>query len=187
MPMVLGLVGVLVVVAIVGMLMFKDDSTVDQGPSISSGPGSASAKPSNLEDDTTGASAKKPAVVDSGPQNAYDRARNANYDMAVLKPLMSKVDMAKWQQIDTYISDAYALKADAEKVRAEGHEDKFKELATQAIDTWRKGDRLYEDFIFEVGGIHRDLWDACFQKEERRYANSAKAMRSYIPYETKRR
>ena len=185
MAMVMAVVGVLLVVILVLVVVnSKDEPAKDDEGTISS-PSTNEPKPSNLD---TSATAKKasPPPVDEGPQNAYDKARNAKFDMAKLKPLMAKVDMHKWEEIDKYISDAYALKADAEKARDGGDEDRYKDLAKQAIDTWRKGDRLYENFIFEVGAFHPDLWDACFQKEERRYTNSAKAMRGFLPYETKK-
>ena len=177
MGMMMGALGLVVVVIAAFMLMGSDDAGEKKRPSKNTKTEVVAKKKSNLD---------VPRAEPEPVGNPRSRARaKRSFDMAKLRPLKARVNMEDWKKIDALLSEAYKLKRKALDARKAGDETGFKKLITQAVDTWRKGYIESENFEYEVKGLHRDLWDACFKKEQKRIENSLQAFRAYIGYESK--
>ncbi|MFT7618856.1 MAG: hypothetical protein ACI97A_002504 [Planctomycetota bacterium] len=172
-PMIIGGLA-LVAVIVIGFMMMDDSggSNDYQNPEVTN------TKASSTLDNKSNLTAPKKTTTPS------KKSSKKKFDMAVLRPLAAKVDRSEWKKIDNYLSEAYKLKSEAEAARKDGNEATFKALMTKAVDTWRKGDMASENFLFEVDGLHDDLWDACFWKEKNRLKNALKAFRGFLGYES---
>ncbi len=172
-PMLIGGIGLVVVVAVVFMTMSDDDGDKKPKPNVDKVASAKTPAKSNL-------AKKKAPAKKTNPRNAPKKV----YDMAKLRPLRSQVDMGPWKEIEAYFVEGYKLRKRALDARKAGNESTFKTLMTKAVDTWRKGYSESENFQYEVEGLNRDLWEACFRKEQKRIDNSLRDFRAYLNFES---
>lgn len=158
---------VVIIVGVIGGIMISssgdDPSTPDPKPSglLSQETGSSSAGRSNA------------GRVKSNPPSTTPPAYTGS------------VDREPWDRISACMSEAYALKRKALRLREQGKEAEFVVEIKNSLKEFREAQQIYFDWVEGVEELQEGLWDRRFKKENKKFARFTKEMRAYFQWERK--
>ncbi len=142
----------------------------------------------NDESDEPQITAGPSSSVDNGtnPANDFDKigaASNGSLEPN-FRALAKKVDMTAWTEAEKHYREARRLRAEALAIRSKS-EAQFEKIMAKAIAEWRQGNALYDDWKYEVDGLHEDLIDKAFRKQDRFVTKLQKEFRGWLKFEGK--
>ncbi len=124
------------------------------------------------------------ADTGTNPANDFDKLGSASNGSLEpnFRALAKKVDMSAWTEAEKHYREARRLKAEAMAIRPKS-EAQFKKIMGKAIEEWRQGNALYDDWKYEVDGLHEDLIDKAFRKQDRLVTKLQKEFRGWLKFE----
>ena len=180
MPAILGVGGLIVVIVVVVAIgMGGDDTAAKEDDSLRT----TSAAPSKSEAEIWKERENGVAAPDRMVSKKGAWKRKPKFDPKEFESYMSQVDMSIWDRIERHFAEARKLKAQALAVRKTGNEAEFKRLIKQAVREWRQGDMMSEDLEMHVERIKENMWDAMFERHQKKIEKLIREFRGYLAYE----